>query len=263
MLQQTQVSRVTPKFELFMARFPNISALAAASPAEVIQAWSGLGYNRRAVSLHRLARTIVAEHGGMLPAGLAELRSLPGIGGYTARAVASIASGVPVAAVDTNIRRVLTRVVDGPQSQRGPSQTQALADALLARDRPGDWNQALMELGALVCLPVPRCSECPLHSVCRSAGSATAIRESRAGYRAGPMKTAARFEHSNRFYRGRIVEMLRVVGTGAGLTRDEVGARLRLDYGDDDRPWLEGLLDGLAADGLITWDGRLAALPVE
>jgi len=152
-------------------------------------------------------------------------------------------------------------VVDGPQSERGAAQTQALADALLARDRPGDWNQALMELGALICLPVPRCFECPLRGLCTSAGSAPAIREQRAAYRAAPSKPAERFEHSSRFYRGRIVEMLRAAGTSVALTPDEVGARLRLDYTDADRPWLEGMLGGLARDGLITWDGGRVALP--
>jgi A/G-specific adenine glycosylase len=185
MLQQTQVSRVIPKYQHFLARFPDLHALAAAAPAEVIQAWSGLGYNRRAVNLHRLARVAVAEHGGALPGGADGLRTLPGIGGYTARAVASIAWDEPVAAVDTNVRRVLARVIDGLESQRSISQTQALADALLARERPGDWNQALMELGALVCLPVPQCAGCPLRQACRSAGSATVIRERRAAYRAG------------------------------------------------------------------------------
>ena len=263
MLQQTQVSRVAPKFESFMARYADIGALAAASPADVIQAWSGLGYNRRAVNLHRLARAVAEKHGGVLPTDAAALRELPGIGAYTARAVASIAWDEPVAAVDTNVRRVLNRVVDGPQSTRGPAQTQALADQLLARDRPGDWNQALMELGALVCLPVPRCLECPLRSVCRSAGSTTAIREQRVAYRAAPSRPAERFEHSSRYYRGRIVEMLRAEGTGGALTADEVGARLRLDYTDADGPWLERLLGGLARDGLITWEDGRVALPQE
>jgi A/G-specific adenine glycosylase len=262
MLQQTQVSRVAPKFESFMARYPDIGALASASPAEVIQAWSGLGYNRRAVNLHRMARAVVEQHGGTLPTSVAALRQLPGVGGYTARAVASIAWDEPVAAVDTNVRRVVTRMADGPRSARGPAHTQALADTLLAQDRPGDWNQALMELGALVCLPVPRCFECPLRLACRSAGSATAIREQRIAYRAAASKPAGRFEHSSRFYRGRIVDMLRAAGAGGALTADEVGARLRLDYSDADRPWLEGLLGGLARDGLITWEDGRVALPL-
>jgi A/G-specific adenine glycosylase len=260
MLQQTQVNRVVPKFLHFVARFPDLRTLAAAAPADVIQAWAGLGYNRRAVNLHRLARVVVAEHGGALPADVDALRALPGIGGYTARAIASIAWNEPVAAVDTNVRRVLTRLVDGPAADHSAAQTQALADALLAQERPGDWNQALMELGALICLPVPRCRECPLRQACRSAGAAAAIRERRAAYRTAPVKPPARFERSRRFYRGRIVALLRTAEHG-GLPLDEVGAGLRLDYTAADRPWLEDLVADLAQDGLVTWDGAMVALP--
>jgi A/G-specific adenine glycosylase len=260
MLQQTQVSRVAPKYEAFLARFPTLAALAEAPVAEVIRAWSGLGYNRRAVNLHRLARFVVEEHGGELPRSVEALRRLPGIGPYTARAVAAIAFGEVAAPVDTNVRRVLTRVVDGAESSRSPAGVQALADAMLARKRPGDWSQALMELGARVCLPAPDCPACPLREPCATAPAAQAIRERRAAYRAGGTGRSERFEHSTRFYRGRIVEMLRAADGGA-LGVDDCGRRLRLDYTADDRPWLAGLVEGLARDHLVSFDGEAVSLP--
>ena len=261
MLQQTQVSRVAPKFEAFLMRFPTLRALAAAPVAEVIRAWAGLGYNRRAVNLHRLALVVEAEHGGELPRTARALRRLPGIGAYTARAVAAIAFGEPVAAVDTNIRRVLTRVVDGPESSRTAGQAQELADAVLAHERPGAWNEALMELGALVCLPAPRCPECPLRHLCATAPRAAAIREQRAAYRAASRAAPARYENSTRFYRGRIVDILRAEEGWCGLKLDQLGARLRLDYTPEDRAWLATLLEGLARDHLIAYDGETASLP--
>jgi A/G-specific adenine glycosylase len=261
MLQQTQVARVVPKFNEFMQRFPSLADLAAAPVSEVIRAWSGLGYNRRAVNLHRLARVVVAEHGGRLPSGVAELRALPGVGSYTARAVAALAFGVAVAPVDTNVRRVLTRVFDGSDTHRPAAGVQALADAVLVVERPGDWNQSLMELGALVCLPTPRCTACPLAAVCAGASPSHAIRERRTPYRADGARPRERFEHSARFYRGRIVEMLRSEPAGRSLTVDEVGARLRLDYGEADRAWLVDLLQGLVRDRLVRVDDAGVALP--
>ncbi|MGE0543795.1 MAG: A/G-specific adenine glycosylase [Dehalococcoidia bacterium] len=260
MLQQTQVMRVVPKYVAFIERFPTLAALAGATAADVIRAWSGLGYNRRAVNLHRLARVVVDEHGGQVPSTARALRPLPGIGEYTARAVASIAFDEPVAAVDTNVRRVLTRVYDGPDSARSPSAVQALADSALAVDRPGDWNQALMELGARVCLPVPDCPSCPLRGSCVTSPKAAHIREQRAAYRvASSSQPAQRYEHSTRFYRGRIVDMLRAEPGGGPLTEDQIGRRLRLDYAEPDRAWLEGLLDGLVRDHLVSFaDGRVS-----
>ena len=261
MLQQTQVSRVVPKYLAFLERFPSLRALAQAPVAEVIRHWSGLGYNRRAVNLHRLARVVVDQHDGRLPRRAADLRALPGIGPYTARAVAAIAFNEAVAPVDTNVRRVLTRVVDGIDSDPSPRAVQELADALAAQDRPSDWSQALMELGALVCLPVPQCLRCPLHDLCAAAGSSSAIRERRAAYRTAPASPAGRYEGSSRFYRGRIVDVLRAEPAGTSLPVDEIGARLRLDYSAEDRAWLEALLAGLVRDRLVDREGDRVSLP--
>jgi A/G-specific adenine glycosylase len=258
MLQQTQVDRVVPKYLAFLASFPSLAALAAAAPADVIRAWAGLGYNRRAVNLHRLAREAVARHGGALPADVAALQRLPGVGPYTARAVASIAFDLPAAAVDTNVRRVLARLMDDDGAHRTPVAVQALADEMLARDRPGDWNQALMELGATVCTAAtPRCAACPLERLCAAAPAVRAVRERGNRYRAPRQaKPQGRYAHSDRFYRGRIVEALRAEPSTEGLTPAALGARLRLDFGADDLPWLRTLLRGLARDGLIEWAGE-------
>ncbi len=153
-----------------MARFPTVAALAAASVADVLRAWAGLGYNRRAVNLHRAARAIVAEHDGRVPDTVEGLMSLPGVGPYTARAVSAIAFGRPVGAVDTNVRRVLGRIAAGGQEALSAPGMQALANATVPPDRPGDWTHALMDVGQLLCRPrAPRCSGCPALAWCRFA----------------------------------------------------------------------------------------------
>jgi len=180
MLQQTQVATVTPYYERFVRRFPTLNDLASATLDEVLKAWEGLGYYARARNLHAAAGRVMAEHGGQLPAGYAALRRLPGFGDYTAGAVASIAFGERVPAVDGNVKRVLARllaitddVARGATSRR----LRALAGALVPADRPGDFNQALMELGATICTPgTPRCLLCPVRAECE--GQAQGIQAS-------------------------------------------------------------------------------------
>ncbi|MGE5334992.1 MAG: A/G-specific adenine glycosylase [Nitrososphaerota archaeon] len=176
MLQQTQVERVLPKYRAFLERFPTLADLAAAPVAEVIRAWAGLGYNMRAIRLHEIARQAVERYGGALPGSLDALLGLKGIGRYTAGAVACFAFGLPVATVDTNIRRVLWRVFRGIEPATWPADTTfqrqmlALAEWALPRDTPDaayDWQQALMDLGATVCLARrPLCERCPLTACC-------------------------------------------------------------------------------------------------
>lgn len=172
MLQQTRVETVIPYFERWIARFPNLASLAAASLQDVLAAWEGLGYYSRARNLHRAARLIVAEHGGELPRELKALERLPGIGRYTAAAIASIAFGQDEAALDGNIRRVLARVFDVRQpvrSKEGDHLFWELASANLPPGRAGDYNQALMDLGATICTPrQPACPRCPLAGICRA-----------------------------------------------------------------------------------------------
>jgi A/G-specific adenine glycosylase len=170
MLQQTRVETVIPYFERWMQRFPSVQALAAASQQEVLALWEGLGYYSRARSLHRAAQVLVREYTGQLPANAAQLRKLPGIGAYSAAAIASIAFGQDAAALDGNIRRVLSRLFDVTESARsalGEKKLRSLAEAHLPPGRAGDYNQALMDLGATICTPkAPACSRCPLAEVC-------------------------------------------------------------------------------------------------
>jgi len=213
MLQQTQVARVVPRYLEWLERWPTAAALAAASRGEVLAAWVGLGYNRRALALHAAAEAVARD-------GWPEdLRTLPGVGPYTAAAVASFAFGAQVAAVDTNVRRVAGRLGHGAP------------DALVPPGRAAVWNQAAMELGATVCTArAPRCGGCPVAAWCASAGR-SAVPAPRARRGAGE-----RFEDSNRWVRGRIVAAL---ANGDGLPAEIAAERV------------ERALAGLVRDGLV------------
>lgn len=173
MLQQTQVDRVVPRFEAFLERFPDPAALAAAAEDEVVAAWSGLGYYRRARLLHRLAVEVVGgRHAGRLPDSAQELKELPGIGDYTAAAVASLVHGRPEPVLDGNVVRVAARVLlidDDPRTAERRREVLAWVRELFGRHHPGEVNEALMELGATVCTPVaPACGGCPLAAECEA-----------------------------------------------------------------------------------------------
>ena len=169
MLQQTRVAAVLAHYRSFLLRFPSVKALAAARQPAVLAAWSGLGYYARARALHAAAKEIVRQRGGRFPRSVDELRALPGIGRYTAAAIASIAFGRPEAVVDGNVARVLRRLSGARASQR---ELWSQAELLLSRPRPGDFNQAMMELGATVCLPgTPRCDRCPVFRWCQTRGA--------------------------------------------------------------------------------------------
>lgn len=253
-LQQTQVSRGEPAWLRFTARFPTFAALASASTADVLRAWSGLGYNRRALALQRTAQIAVDRWGGRLPADLAGLETLPGVGPYTARAVAAICFGLPVAPVDTNVRRVLGRIV-GPRRPLRAAGLQSLADTLVPADRPAAWSAALMDIGSLFCRPsAPACAVCPLRGDCWTARHPAASQpRAAATRRPGPGSTSA----ARRRLRGAIVERLR---------RAPDGEWVRLDGPDGPtaaEPALADILAGLARDGLVQLDGTIRArLPV-
>lgn len=246
MLQQTQATRVEPAFRAFMRRFPSLRALAAASRADVLRAWSGLGYNRRAVMLHEAARVIVRDHTGRIPRDAATLRTLPGIGPYTASAVAALAFGEPVAVVDTNVRRVLGRLILGRDAGEVTMvEATELAQAWLDRSDPATWNQALMDLGREACRPRPRCSDCPLARRCRFLEVGAILRP--------PARTQGRFEGSTRQARGAILKHLTGVGTAsiaslASATGLE-GTTVRRS------------VEALASEGLVVIAGREVSLP--
>jgi A/G-specific adenine glycosylase len=176
MLQQTRVAVVVDRYQAFLSRFPTLFSLALASEQDVLALWSGLGYYRRARMLHKAAQFVAENHGGNLPAASAELRLLPGIGSYTAAAIASIAFSEHVAVVDGNVERVLCRLQGWQASGRSGvaalrRKVESVAEEMLDPDRPGDFNQALMELGATVCAPRnPQCLVCPFNAECVTRG---------------------------------------------------------------------------------------------
>jgi len=172
MLQQTRVETVVPYYQAWMRRFPTLETLADAPEEAVLKAWEGLGYYRRARNLARGARVVRERFGGRLPADVGDLRSIPGVGEYTAGAVASIAFGRPEPAVDGNVRRVLARLCDRPEPTAG--WLRDTASTLVCPERPGDFNQALMELGATLCTPRrPACGDCPWSGWCRARAAGT------------------------------------------------------------------------------------------
>ncbi|MEX0717849.1 MAG: A/G-specific adenine glycosylase [Planctomycetaceae bacterium] len=177
MLQQTTVVAVVPYFERFLARFPTVEALAAADESDVLRLWEGLGYYSRARNLHRAAQAVVAEHGGRFPADVAELQRLPGIGRYTAGAIASFAFDLPAPIVEANTLRVycrLTGYAGDPKSAEGRRALWRFAESVVPSREPGRINQALMELGATLCAPVsPDCPACPVKSCCRAFADGT------------------------------------------------------------------------------------------
>jgi A/G-specific adenine glycosylase len=272
MLQQTQVDRVIPYYEAFLRVFPTLEALATASTAEVIRQWAGLGYNRRAVNIQRTARMVREQYGGQFPQTVAELQQLPGIGPYTAGALASFAFGQDAACIDANIRRVLRRCLVGPDPQSSGMRERLLfelAQSLIPAGQGGVWNQAIMELGALVCVAgTPACPRCPVQRHCRT----FAAQSSSPSASPGPSSPAPRptrrvakrqepFYGSNRYYRGRLVDLLRTLSPGATIPLDQLGPRLKETYTPDDQPWLQTLVNGLVRDGLAEVVDHAIRLP--
>ena len=256
MAQQTQAARAAEAWTTWMARFPSVEALASAPVADVLRAWAGLGYNRRAVHLHRAARAIVAEHGGRVPSSVSELEALPGVGPYTARAVAAIAFGEPVGAVDVNVKRVLGRIVAGGPEGLSASSMQALADASVPRDRAGAWTHALMDVGQRVCRPRrPNCADCPAIAWCAYAAGVRPMAVTD-GTRASVRRPEPAFESTNRWLRGRIVERAR---DAHGWTAFDVA------IGEHGPGAVRAAVIALARDGLLdireTPSGLEARLP--
>ncbi len=254
MLQQTQVDRVIPYYHAFLDRFPTIQELAIAPTAEVIRLWSGLGYNRRAVNLQRTAQAVVNDHGGTFPRDPAALRALPGIGPYTAGAIAAFSFEEDAAFVDTNMRRVLHRLffgVDVPILLASEKEILAVAAAVVPPGKGWTWNQALIEFGALQCTArKPACVICPLQATCRAYPAIqTALAELPRGVR---KKQEPAFAGSNRYFRGRVIETLRDLPTSApiGVTLRDLGPLVRPDFTESDLPWLYDVVQGLRRDGL-------------
>jgi A/G-specific adenine glycosylase len=254
MLQQTQVDRVVPYYEAFLDRFPTVRALAEAPTAEVIRLWSGLGYNRRAVNLQRTARYVVDERGGEFPRDAEGLRKLPGVGPYTAGAIAAFAYEEDAAFVDTNMRRVLHRVFVGsdvPAPTASERLVLAIAAAAIPAGQGWEWNQALIEFGALHCTArKPLCVVCPLQAECRAFPRVLSdLATLPKGVR---LKREAPYAGSTRYYRGRVIETLRGLPAERkdGIDLLALGPAIRSDFTTDDVPWLYEVVKGLSRDGL-------------
>jgi A/G-specific adenine glycosylase len=246
MLAQTQAARVVPRWEAFVRRWPDPSSCAGAPVAEIIAAWNGLGYNRRAVLLHRAATAIVERHGGAVPSNLTDLLALPGVGPYTARAVMAFAFARSVGVVDTNAARVLARAMSGRPLTR--AEAQSLADRSVPAGRGWEWNQAMLDLGALHCTArTPSCSSCPLGP---AAGSSCAWTR-RGGPdpavgSAGTSRPQSRFAGSDRQGRGRLVAAM-AASPSTGIRTEELAAHA--GWPDDPRRAL-AVAHRLVADGL-------------
>jgi A/G-specific adenine glycosylase len=228
MLQQTQVERVVPKWTAFLDRFPTPADCADAALGDVLRLWQGLGYPRRAKYLHATARLTIDRHDGALPNDLDQLLALPGVGAYTARAVLAFAFERDIAAVDTNIARILARVTGGSLTTNSAQRT---ADGLVPQGRGWEWNQVLMDLGAQLCRPIPKCASCPLARSCVWLNAGRPDPDPAVGS-AGVSTAQARFEGSPRQARGRV---LKALGNGA------------LSH----RGFEEDIVAGLLSDGLI------------
>lgn len=245
MLQQTQVARVVPAWHAFLARFPTPAKCAASPQGDVVTTWAGLGYNRRAVALHRAATAVVERHGGELPADLVALRALPGVGPYTARAVLAFAFELDTGVIDTNAARVLARTAGRALTAR---EAQARADALVP---PGDawrWNQTMLDFGATVCTKRgPSCGACPLRdSACAWAAGGFPEPDPAVGS-AGVPGRQSRFEGSDRQGRGRLVDALR-----AGPVARDASSLATVMGWPDDPARATRVAATLIADGIAT-----------
>lgn len=256
MLQQTQVARVQPIYGAFIERFPTVQSLAAAPRGDVLRAWRGLGYNRRAVSLHRAAQIIAGQHAGRVPDSLVKLRELPGVGEYTARAVLAFAYRRDTAPVDVNVARVVSRAVVGEPLTR--KETQDVADGLVPAGRGSVWSAALMDLGARYCTTAtPRCSACPVAAACawRLAGDADPAAQvpDPAAATALQSRPQGAFAGSDRYHRGRLVDMLR----RGPVECDDLPKAAELD----DTGRLVALTRSLVEEGMAEWSEGTLHLP--
>jgi A/G-specific adenine glycosylase len=243
MLQQTQADRVVASYEAFLEAFPTAGDCARARPGDVVRLWSGLGYNRRALNLHRAAVAIVERHGGSLPQDERALRALAGVGPYTARAIQSFAFELDVAPVDTNVVRVLARCIAGAGVTM--EHAQLLADRLLPARRSWEFNQAMFDIGATVCTAGrPACGVCPLRPQCRWRRRGLSDPDP---WRASPsVRPQSQFAGSDRQGRGRLVHALRQ-GT---VSRDMLAAACGWS---DDPLRAEMIADALVAEGFAEW----------
>ena len=247
LLQQTQTDRVIAFYTRWLKKFPSFRSLARASVSNVLREWSGLGYNSRALRFHRLASIVVSDYASQLPSDAALLQSLPGIGKYTAHAVACFAFGRHVPVVDVNIRRILTRIT---RTVRDSGATMSEHDAwnhaarMLPRNRAYDWNEALMDLGAMICTARrPLCTQCPLKKYCPSAEAPAFLRKPKSVKKTEPSRRGI----PRRLYRGKILKALH----DRRYTLKSIASILWKSHSSSDRKWLAGVLTAMCREGLL------------
>ncbi len=262
MLQQTQVERVVPAFERFVAAYSSFGELAAADTGDVVRAWQGLGYNGRAVRLHRLAREVCTQYGGVLPDRLDALLRLPGVGPYTARAIRAFAFDGDEVAADTNVRRVVQRVRFGCDEPAPSARAlDAAAVELLPAGHANAMNSALMDLGATICTArTPKCLVCPLRRGCAAFPLDPAALAKRARASAHP-GGRVRFEDTTRYLRGRIVDALRSLGPRESISLLDLSSALAGVAPDRSAGEIESATRALERDGLVRIDADGIALP--
>lgn len=261
MLQQTQVPRVIEKFNEFTAQFPTLQDLANAPTADVIQSWSGLGYNRRALLLHKFAQEVVKKYNGIIPNSAMELIKLPGIGPYTAGAIASFAYNKPEPAIDVNIRRIYLRYFHGkdqglPMGKKEEQELYQLAKSTIPEGKSAQFHNALMDFGSLVCTrDAPLCAQCPLQKSCHFFPLYTKKKE-KVLFVMEKREEKGVFENGrfipNRIFRGRIVEWVRK-NQGKLILIQELGKKVKKDYTAEEEKWLLDLIEKLNHENLIDY----------
>lgn len=251
MLQQTQVDRVIPKFLAWRRAWPTTKALARAPLSDVLKLWSGLGYNSRAMRLRLAAREVMAKHNGRWPRTVSALEALPGVGSYTAAAIATFAYGQRVPVIDVNVRRVISRIFFGV---RGPANEKVLVKKvteLLPQSRPDLWNHALMDLGATICVARrPKCEECPVKNLCRAYPAILEPQET------VKKSSKPKFETTDRFWRGRIIAVLTLTGKQTLLSLN----KRMVKHGVIDQPRFMRLIGDLRKAGLIARRSRFISI---
>ncbi|MBX2991346.1 MAG: A/G-specific adenine glycosylase [Bacteroidetes bacterium] len=254
MLQQTQASRVLDKYPEFLNRFPSLRSLATATQRDVVIAWKGMGYNNRAVRLHRLTRIVLSEYKGRIPEDYDSLIALPGIGRYTANAILSSAFGQRCAIVDVNVQRVLSRIfwkMDSLRKMRAATEIWQLAEKLLPRNDVYNWNQALMDFGATVCTSrKPDCIKCPVGQACASKKLMTGTTV----FKRKPGKQIDGIP--NRLHRGKVIQHLRNLNSGRSIRADALGRKILHNFSQRNKKRFADLLLGLEKDGLIRLRGK-------
>lgn len=261
MLQQTQVDRVIPKYHAFLKRFPTAARLARAKQADVVALWQGLGYNRRALYLQKACQVVTHELGGEFPQTIEGLQKLPGIGPYTAGAIASFAFELKTPLVDTNVERVIGRIFLGFRELSSTTQKEfwtLMQDLLPHKDRIWIFNQAIMEFGALICTASkPQCNSCPMQKICTSFPEIQTAPKELLKYKTAPVEKQY-FGQPRRIWRGKILKFLHTTPNGATL--NQIGKAIQADFDSTRLPWLEEVVSTLQKDGFVTVQQQRVAL---